>query len=108
MQLMKKINKEFDERCIKIRNRIQRIKKEEENYQKKDKSSNKEDNEKEEEEDKDNKNIKKINEENENSRSKTDSFENNKGECKLNNSNGAEIGEEEPEEANDESACCKM
>ena len=35
MQLMKKINKEFDERCIKIRNRIQRIKNEEENYQKK-------------------------------------------------------------------------
>ena len=35
MQLMKKINKEFDERCIKIRNRIQRIKKEEENYQRK-------------------------------------------------------------------------
>ena len=76
--------------------------------EKKDKSSNKEDNEKEEEEDEDNKNINKINEENENSRSKTDSFENNKGECKLNNSNGAEIGEEEPEEANDESACCKM
>ena len=75
--------------------------------EKKDKSSNKEDNEK-EEEDEDNKNINKINEENENSRSKTDSFENNKGECKLNNSNGAEIGEEEPEEANDESACCKM
>ena len=76
--------------------------------EKKDKSSNKEDNEKEEEEDEDNKNINKINEENENSRSKTDSFENNKGECKLNNSNGAEIGEEEPEEANDDSACCKM
>ena len=76
--------------------------------EKKDKSSNKEDNEKEVEEDEDNKNINKINEENENSRSKTDSFENNKGECKLNNSNGAEIGEEEPEEANDESACCKM
>ena len=35
MQLIKKINKEFDERCIKIRNRIQRIKNEEENYQKK-------------------------------------------------------------------------
>ena len=34
VQLMKKINKEFDERCLKIRNRIQRIKKEEENYQK--------------------------------------------------------------------------
>ena len=31
---MKKINKEFDERCLKIRNRIQRIRKEEENYQK--------------------------------------------------------------------------
>ena len=35
MQLMKKINKEFDERCIKIRNRIQRIKKEEEDYKRK-------------------------------------------------------------------------
>ena len=32
---MKKINKEFDERCIKIKNRIQRIKNEEELYQKK-------------------------------------------------------------------------
>ena len=32
---MKKINKEFDEKCIKIRNRIQRIKNEEEMYQKK-------------------------------------------------------------------------
>ena len=31
-QLMKKINKEFDEKCIKLRNRIQRLKKEEENY----------------------------------------------------------------------------
>ena len=30
IQLMKKINKEFDEKCIKIRNRIQRLKKEEE------------------------------------------------------------------------------
>ena len=30
MQLMKKINKEFDEKCIKIRNRIQRLKNEEE------------------------------------------------------------------------------
>ena len=35
MQIMKKINKEFDERCIKIRNRIQKIKKEEEEYKKK-------------------------------------------------------------------------
>ena len=35
IQLMKKINKEFDERCIKLRNRIQRIKNEEENYKKK-------------------------------------------------------------------------
>ena len=32
---MKKINKEFDERCVKLRNRIQRIKNEEENYKKK-------------------------------------------------------------------------
>ena len=32
---MKKINREFDERCIKLRNRIQRLKNEEENYQKK-------------------------------------------------------------------------
>ena len=30
MQLLKKINKEFDEKCIKIRNRIQRLKNEEE------------------------------------------------------------------------------
>lgn len=30
MQLMRKINKEFDEKCIKIRNRIQRLKNEEE------------------------------------------------------------------------------
>lgn len=30
MKLMKKINKEFDEKCIKIRNRIQRLKNEEE------------------------------------------------------------------------------
>ena len=29
MQLMKKINREFDEKCIKIRNRIQRLKNEE-------------------------------------------------------------------------------
>ena len=34
MQLMKKINKEFDERCLKIRNRIQRIKNEEKIYEK--------------------------------------------------------------------------
>ena len=27
IKLMKKINKEFDEKCIKIRNRIQRLKK---------------------------------------------------------------------------------
>ena len=44
IKLMKKINKEFDEKCIKIRNRIQRLKKEEEeclrqriNYKKKEK-----------------------------------------------------------------------
>ena len=30
MKLMRKINKEFDEKCIKIRNRIQRLKNEEE------------------------------------------------------------------------------
>jgi len=35
MQLMIKINKEFDQRCMQIRNRIQRIKNEELNYQKK-------------------------------------------------------------------------
>ena len=29
MQLMKKINREFDEKCIKIRNIIQRLKNEE-------------------------------------------------------------------------------
>ena len=29
MKLMKKINREFDEKCIKIRNRIQRLKNEE-------------------------------------------------------------------------------
>ena len=32
---MKKINKEFEERCIKLRNRIQRLKTEEEEYKKK-------------------------------------------------------------------------
>ena len=32
---MKKINKEFEERCIRLRNRIQRLKTEEENYNKK-------------------------------------------------------------------------
>ena len=35
VQLMKKLNREFDERCIKLRNRIQKIKNEEENYKKK-------------------------------------------------------------------------
>ena len=34
MQLKKKINKEFDERCLKIRNRIQRMRNEEKNYEK--------------------------------------------------------------------------
>ena len=34
MKLMRKINKEFDEKCIKIRNRIQRLKNEEEEFKK--------------------------------------------------------------------------
>jgi hypothetical protein len=41
MKLMKKINKEFDERCLKLRNRIQKMKNEEENYQKKHKRTKK-------------------------------------------------------------------
>ena len=35
MKLMRKINKEFDEKCIRIRNRIQRLKNEEEECLKK-------------------------------------------------------------------------
>ena len=35
IQLMKKINKEFEEKCIKLKNRIQRLKTEEEDYKKK-------------------------------------------------------------------------
>ena len=34
---MKKINKEFEERCIKLKNRIQKLKTEEEDYKKKNK-----------------------------------------------------------------------